>query len=364
MSRYQDWDESDVRVRPNKRGSRPRTKERPAYEKAQIGRVITVDRGRYTAILEEDTPAERVVVAARARELRRQAVVPGDLVALVGDTSGRPDTLARLVRVEERRTLLRRSADDTDATERVVVANVDQLVIVVAAANPEPRTGFVDRALVAAYDAGISPILCMTKADVADPSEFLSYYEGLDFPVVTSRATADAGGIDARGADGSSARLDGAALERLRDMLADKVSVVLGHSGVGKSTLVNALTGAQRATGQVNAVTGRGRHTSSNALALRIAGAPGSWLIDTPGIRSFGLGLVDSEHILQAFEELSDIATACPRGCDHLAGTPGCALEAWAASEDSPPSAAARLESYRRLVTTGEATHEKELGAH
>lgn len=363
MNRYREWDESDVRIRPNKKGSRPRTKERPSYDKAQTGRIITVDRGRYTAILDEDTPSERIVIAARARELRRQAIVPGDLVALVGDTSGTPDTLARLVRIENRHTLLRRSADDTDATERVVVANVDQLVIVVAAANPEPRTGFVDRALVAAYDAGIAPILCVTKADVADPADFLAHYTGLDFPVVISRTTADDAGVDARGADGSSARLDVAALEELRALLTGKVSVVLGHSGVGKSTLVNALTGAQRATGGVNAVTGRGRHTSSNALALRIPEAPGSWLIDTPGIRSFGLGLVDHEHILAAFEELAEVATACPRGCTHLAQAPGCAVESWAQSPDSPDSASARLASYRRLVSTDETTHEKELGA-
>jgi len=144
------WDESDVRIRPNKRGSRPRTKERPAHEDAVIGRIITVDRGRYTAVVDEDTAQERVVVAARARELRRSPVVAGDFVALVGDITGEPDTLARLVRIEERRTLLRRSADDTDPVERVVVANADQLVIVVAAANPEPRSGFIDRALVAA----------------------------------------------------------------------------------------------------------------------------------------------------------------------------------------------------------------------
>lgn len=136
--RYSDYDESSVRVRPNKKGTRPRTKDRPAYDKAVIGRIITVDRGRYTAILDEDTAQERIVIAARARELRRQAIVPGDLVALVGDTSGKPDTLARLVRIQERKTLPRRAADDTDATERVVVANVDKLVIVVAAA--EPRT--------------------------------------------------------------------------------------------------------------------------------------------------------------------------------------------------------------------------------
>lgn len=362
--RYSQWDESAAKVRPNKRGSRPRTKERPSYEDAEIGRVITVDRGRYTAILDEDTPQERIVIAARARELRRQAVVPGDRVALVGDTSGTPDTLARLVRVEERSTVLRRSADDTDATARVVVANVDVLVIVVAAANPQPRTGFVDRALVAAYDAGIQPVLCVTKADVCDPAPFLAHYEGLNLPVVISRTTsAEASGVDARGADGSSARLDASALDALHELLAGRVSVVLGHSGVGKSTLVNALTGADRATGHVNAVTGRGRHTSSNALALKLGGTPGSWLIDTPGIRSFGLGLVDPDNILQAFEDLVEVAVQCPRGCTHLASAPGCALSEWVTTEQAPANAASRLESYRRLVTTEETTNEKELGA-
>lgn len=141
------WDESDVRIRPSKKGSRPRTKDRPpSHDDAVIGRIITVDRGRYRAIVGEDSANERIVIAARARELRRNPVVPGDFVALVGDVSGSPDTLARLVRVEERKTLLRRSADDTDPIERVVVANADQLVVVVAAANPEPRTGFIDRA--------------------------------------------------------------------------------------------------------------------------------------------------------------------------------------------------------------------------
>lgn len=360
-----DWDESDVRIRPNKKGSRPRTKDRPAYEDALIGRIITVDRGRYRAILDEDTAQERIVIAARARELRRNPVVPGDFVALVGDTSGEPDTLARLVRIEERSTLLRRSADDTDPVERVVVANVDQLVIVVAAANPEPRTGFIDRAIVAAFDAGIRPLLCVTKADVRDPEPFLENYRHLDIDIIISRTTDEtATGIDARSADGLSALLSGSPVEELRSMLSGRVSVVIGHSGVGKSTLVNALTSAQRATGNVNAVTGRGRHTSSSALALRIDNAPsGSWIIDTPGIRSFGLALVDPENILNAFGDLVPIANACARGCTHKPNEPKCALDAWVASGEAGVVGIARLDSFRRLLGQDETAEAKELGA-
>ncbi|WP_334171947.1 ribosome small subunit-dependent GTPase A [Sinomonas sp.] len=369
-----EWDESDVRVRPNKRGSRPRTKDRPSHEDAVTGRIITVDRGRYTAVVAEDTPEERVVIAARARELRRTAVVPGDFVGLVGDVSGRPDTLARLVRVLDRRTVLRRSADDDDPIERVVVANADQLVIVVAAANPEPRTGFIDRALVAAYDAGIEPLLLVTKADLRDPAPLLANYELLPLSVVVSR-TAEEAEEPEGGALGAEAgtepevhgvRLDDDAVARLRRELDGKVTVLLGHSGVGKSTMVNALTGARRATGGVNAVTGRGRHTSSSALALRLEGAPpGSWIIDTPGIRSFGLAHVDPDRILRAFPDLEPGTEDCARGCRHDASAVECGLDGWVARGKAGPQGPARLASFRRLLVASprdEAADAKELG--
>ncbi|MEE2521425.1 ribosome small subunit-dependent GTPase A [Pseudarthrobacter sp. J75] len=365
--RTDSWDESDVRIRPSKKGSRPRTKDRPSHDDAVTGRIITVDRGRYTAVVDEASPDERVVIAARARELRRSPVVAGDFVSLVGDVSGAPDTLARLVRIQDRNTLLRRSADDTDPIERAVVANADQLVVVVAAANPEPRTGFIDRALVAAYDAGIEPLLLVTKADVKDPAELLSNYEHLDFPVIISR-TADSGvsGIDARSDDGLSAKLDKQAVAELRAHLDGKVTVMLGHSGVGKSTMVNALTGAERATGGVNAVTGRGRHTSSSALALKLTDSPaGSWIIDTPGIRSFGLAHVDPDRILRAFPDLEPGTEGCGRGCKHK-DTPDCGLDAYVAAGSAGPSGPARLASLRRLLGVDprlEGQESKELGS-
>lgn len=358
-----EWDESDVRIRPNKRGSRPRTKDRPSHDDAVEGRIVTVDRGRYTAVVAEDTPDERIVIAARARELRRTAVVAGDFVGLVGDVSGRPDTLARLVRIHERRTVLRRSADDDDPVERVVVANADQLVIVVAAANPEPRTGFIDRALVAAYDAGIEPLLLVTKADLRDPASLLARYELLPLTVVVSRS-AEVQSDDPEERD--SVKLDDDAVARLREELDGKVTVLLGHSGVGKSTMVNALTGADRATGGVNAVTGRGRHTSSSALALRLEGAPpGSWIIDTPGIRSFGLAHVDPDRILHAFPDLEPGTDECPRGCRHDASAVDCGVDAWVEAGKAGPQGPARLASLRRLLGASpreEIADAKELG--
>ncbi|HWM34417.1 MAG TPA: ribosome small subunit-dependent GTPase A [Pseudolysinimonas sp.] len=326
---FGDWDESDARVRPNPKGNRPRTKTRPEHEDAIEGRVLSVDRGRYTVLADEDGPGERVLTCTRARELRDQAIVTGDRVDVVGDTSGDEGSLARIVRIRPRTTLLRRSADDTDEVERVVVANADQLMIVVAAANPEPRPRLVDRYLVAAYDAGIAPLLVITKTDLADPGPFLANFAALGIPVITSSQ-------------------DAFPIEELTPVLAGHTTVAVGHSGVGKSTLVNALVpGTDRAVGHVNEVTGRGRHTSSSTVSLRVP--TGGWIIDTPGVRSFGLGHVDVANVLRSFTDLAAVAEECPRGCTHLADAPDCALDEAVADGRL---AAERVDSMRRLLGT------------
>lgn len=331
-----EFDETDVRVRPNPKANRPRTKRRPAHADAEIARVLGVDRGRYPVLVDEDGPDERTVLATRARELRKRPIVTGDRVRVVGDTSGAAGTLARIVGIEERTSLLRRSADDTDQVKRVVVANADQMVIVVAAADPEPRPRLVDRYLVAAWDAGIHPLLVVTKTDLADPAAFLAHFEGLD----------DLGVL-------TSAR-DAMPVEAIGERLAGHVTVFVGHSGVGKSTLVNALVPtAARATGHVNEVTGRGRHTSSSTVALRYTGPAGrGWVVDTPGVRSFGLGHVDPASILAAFTDLAAIAEECPRGCTHLPDAPDCAIVEAVAEGRLGERGAARLDSLQRLLTT------------
>ncbi len=282
--------------------------------------MIAVDRGRYGCRVDD-----RTVTAMRARELGRKSVVVGDRVALVGDVSGQPGTLARIVRVERRSTVLRRTADDADPYERVIVANADQLVIVTSLADPPPRTGLIDRCLVAAYVGGLDPLLCLTKNDLADPEELLAKYADLGVPAVTTRRDAEPA--------------------ELRSRLADRISVLIGHSGVGKSTLVNRLVpDAARATGAVSAI-GKGRHVSSSAVALPLPG--GGWVIDTPGLRSFGLAHVRPADLLLAFPDLVDGAAQCPPGCAHRSRDDGCALDDWVAAGHAEP---ARLASFRRLV--------------
>jgi ribosome biogenesis GTPase len=208
------------------------------------------------------------------------------------------------------------------------------MLIVVAAADPEPRERLVDRYLVAALDAGIRPLLVVTKTDLADPAGFLSHFDGLDLEVFTSAR-------------------DEMPLERIGAALVGHATVFVGHSGVGKSTLVNALTGSERATGHVNEVTGRGRHTSSSTVSLRYRSDAGNgWVIDTPGVRSFGLGHVDPAHILDAFTDLAEVAKDCPRGCTHLPDAPDCAIVEAVAEGRLGPGGVARLDSLQRLLET------------
>jgi ribosome biogenesis GTPase / thiamine phosphate phosphatase len=320
-------DEDDIRVRAS-RGSRPRTRRRPAHADAVDAFVVSVDRGRYGCLL-----SGSVITAMKARELGKGSVVVGDNVALAGDTSGAPGTLARIVRVFPRSSELRRSADDTDPVERVIVANADQLVIVCSLASPEPRVRFVDRCLVAAYDAGLEPLLVLTKADLGSSRQVRALYGPLGIPMITTRRP-----------------LPALTLGRLRSALRGRISVLIGQSGVGKSTLVNALIpSASRAVGSVNPVTGRGRHTSSSAVAVSLADGDG-WLIDTPGVRGFGLGHVSAARVVEAFGDLAEGTADCPPGDDHLG--PDCALDDWAAAHN----ATARLDSLRRLLHSLAAT--------
>lgn len=326
------FDESDVRIRPS-RSTKPRSKDRPDYSKLPRALVIQVDRGRNICL----TDSGVAVTAMKARELGKNSVVVGDRVALDGDTSGEEGTLARIVEVTPRKNSLTRTIDDIGAKERAIVANVDLMIIVVAAANPTPRTGLIDRALVVAYDQAITPILLITKCDLASADEIKELYAPLDLEIFTTQK--------------------GSSNEALKKRIAGKSSVLIGHSGVGKSTFLNAIAGKDlRATGGVNDVTGRGRHTSSSATAFLLENVENdldknsqekTWLIDTPGLRSFGLRHIDATRVITSFAELAPAIATCPKRCSH--NEKSCKLNEWV---ELHPESAVRIASLRRLLSS------------
>ena len=334
MAKTRNYDGENVRVRPA-RTSRPRSKDRPDYSKSTLALVISVDRGRTTCLIESKG---LVVTAMKARELGKQSVVVGDLVGLVGDLTGNAGSLARIVSVTPRSNELSRTIDDGEKVEKRIVANVDQMAIVVAAASPQPRHGFVDRALVIAFDQGIKPILVVTKTDLDSGNDFIKPYLELDVEVVKTK------GLNLE----KKSIFKGDSLKDLRKILSGKKTVLLGHSGVGKSTLVNALAdSAEQATGEVNDVTGRGRHTSSAAIAFALN--PG-WIIDTPGVRSFGVAHIDSTRVISAFSEFTKIIQHCPKKCSHDESS--CALNDSDFNSSLTEVSKSRLQSLRRMLAS------------
>jgi len=247
--------------------------------------------------------------------------VAGDRVRLVerGD-------LLRLEEIHERHTLLSRGEFGNRNRARPLVANADLLLVVAAAVDPPFRPRLVDRYMVAAELGGLDPALAITKLDlVEDRSELdeqLAVYRDVGYPIEV----------------GSS--FDAEFVERIRTLIGGRVAALAGHSGVGKSSLTQALTGVHRAVGEVSRKIGKGRHTTSDPRLIPMPG--GGAVVDTAGVRTFYLPPMDAEDLAAGFPEIADAAKHCRfRGCRHV-GEAGCAVE----SRVHPD----RMDSYRRLM--------------
>jgi ribosome biogenesis GTPase len=258
----------------------------------------------------------------------RSQIVVGDRVELdeVGEGRG------VIHRVLPRERALVRLAPGKKPKLHVLAANVDQVVIVSALADPPYKLGLVDRYLVIAHQARIAPALCLNKIDLSTGKTretaraAFSLYRELGYPLVeTSAKTAEG-------------------IEELRSLLAGKRSVLVGHSGVGKSKLASAVQpGIRLSSGEVDRA-GKGRHTTtvSTLFPLEFGGE----LVDTPGVRELSIRHVKREELPFCFPEMEPYLGRCQfHSCSHVP-EPGCAVKA---AVDDKRIAGERYESYRRL---------------
>ncbi len=254
--------------------------------------------------------------------------VAGDAVELMLEADGgaRIDVIVPRA-TELRRQQRMRSEGERAMREQVLAANAACVLIVASIADPPLRRGLIDRILVAAWRGGMEPLLAITKRDLdgraaESGAQVLDDYAAIGVPGVF---------VDVRTEEGRDA---------VRRLIDGRTAAVVGHSGVGKSTLVNALTGGGQATGAIHELSGRGRHTTTTATWLDVPA--GGALIDLPGIRSFSLAGITPDDLAHAFGDVADAAAGCRfADCRHV-GEAGCAVE----GRVDP----ARLASYRKLL--------------
>lgn len=291
--------------------------------------VVSLERG----ACEVRLPDGQLVACALSNDLaqvQRTAVAPGDAVVL----QQREDAPPLVIEVLPRRSTLSRPDPMDPRLQRVLAANIDLVLIVSSAKSPAFKPGLVDRALVAVQAGDSQPVIVVTKVDLLDPrkraaleAELLHYRElGVEVHLVST--------------------VDGEGIEALRQCLVGKVSTVVGHSGVGKSSLLNALQGTETAAvGRVRQGDGKGRHTTTRAELHELPG--GGFLIDTPGVRAFGLWGLDLDLLREVFPDLP--TTDCRYDdCKHQ-GEPevDCAIKR-GLSEGRIP--AARYRTWLRLL--------------
>jgi ribosome biogenesis GTPase len=230
---------------------------------------------------------------------------------------------------------LSRLARGTQDVEQVIVANPDQLVAVFAIHEPEPHPRLIDRFLLIAEARGLAAIICFNKADLAEAGDvdvLAEPYRPAGYPIIMTSARTGQG------------------IDELKTLLPGKISAFAGPSGVGKSSLLNAIA-PERAerTGEVSQATGKGRHTTTWTTLFRVA--PDTWVADTPGIRALRLWGVNADDLDQLYPEFRPFLDACYYAdCRHL-NEPGCAVLAAVESGEIHP---ARYESYRSFVENDE----------
>jgi len=287
------------------------------------GTVLRASGGVYDVLLDDGTVAEASLRGRLKLEQRTgDRVVAGDQV-LLDDSLG-------IQSVSPRRSELARKAPGHGRKAKVIVANVEQVVIVFAAASPEPKRRLLDRFLVLTEANGLDALIVLNKVELVSDdvaSAFLATYEAAGYRTLRTSVR------EARG------------LAQLRDALCGNDSVVTGPSGVGKSSLLNTVQeGLGLRIGDVSEAVNKGQHTTVTAQVIPLH--CGGWVADTPGLRELGLWGVERGELPHCFPEIRDLGADCRFStCTHM-HEPHCAVRAGLESGDVD---AERYESYRTL---------------
>ncbi|HOX38693.1 MAG TPA: ribosome small subunit-dependent GTPase A [Candidatus Brocadiia bacterium] len=294
----------------------------------RIGRIARID-----SVACHVDDGERIFLC-KARSRLTDSPLEGMKALVVGDDVDFMETGAKgegvIEKVLPRRSKLSRARPDKDGFEQIIVANVTRVVIVASVACPDSPPGLIDRYVISAESAEVTPMICINKTDLAGDDAFRpmgEYYRGIGYEVIYASA------------------VSGRGIEELRGALSGETAVFAGHSGVGKSSLINAVQpGLNLRVMPVHEQSGEGRHTTTWVSLMRLAG--GGYIVDTPGIREFALWDLRPQDIPCFYKDFFALGAKCAmRACEHIHES-GCAVKSAIQAGEIPHW---RYESYLRV---------------